>query len=246
MTSVEKKFIKSALPAQECFIGEMCSFTGHLNGHSSSSLSEWKGTMKRPSMRVEVSPPPSPPALRPHQGAFLYGMSHRGAYTLPVRSPSTHRSSHPLQASPAGLSLNYTKSEMVQSRRAPTSPAGGILKLRAAQPRQLPLLDDSVFIPNGPFSASSQSGMLGGYQQTGYDALYSDQQSDRYALVRQARRNTQVQQSTRRTSHPPLTRPLGFPASYPASLVSTEPSSGKKQVPRVQAQLQEAASEDVQ
>ncbi|KAJ8398888.1 hypothetical protein AAFF_G00417960 [Aldrovandia affinis] len=134
---------------------KMCSSTGHMNGDSWSGerspgrLTRKEGT-KKPSMRVEVSPPSSPQASYLRNATLHYGTSYGGAYTLPKRSPSATGSPNIDRPRAAGLSYRYARSETLHSRRVKAISPRAYIRALDSQPRKLPPPDGFVFSPSGP------------------------------------------------------------------------------------------------
>ncbi|KAJ8381303.1 hypothetical protein SKAU_G00020810 [Synaphobranchus kaupii] len=209
-----------------------------MNGDSwgrerSSGRFVWKEGMKRSSMRVEVSSQPNALPSRPCQGTLCCGTYYGGAYTLPVFHPSSTCNSQIVRSQAVGLSQRYAHSGMLCSKRGQAP--------KSTQP--LPL-DDSVFIPTSPDLANNHQKVLVSNHPAGYQSFLNGQQSEGYALLRQVRRETKVQQSTKRSLHPPTCH-----LSYPASLASMELDTGRRQavpVTRVHAQHQTASGNIVQ
>ncbi|KAG7455898.1 hypothetical protein MATL_G00245970 [Megalops atlanticus] len=188
--------------------------TGQVNGdtwgrdYSTDRLTSRDG-MRKPTMRVEVSPPPSPVNIRARYRTLRYG----GVCTLPTRTPTSAHSSRVERTQSTGLSHRYARSETLQSKRLQAYSCGAFLGGSPPQPQPPTHVDDAVFLSSGP-PAFQYREPLPGYQQLGLG-----QPPEGYAQFRHLRRESRLQQSPRQAS---------YPASYPASLVSVELDGGRR------------------
>ncbi|KAJ8268804.1 hypothetical protein COCON_G00114110 [Conger conger] len=204
-----------------------CSSSSHVTGGSwgrerSSGRFVWRdGTgTRRTAARAEGPAQPNPLAPRPCLGGSLrYGTSYRGAHTLPIRSPSTARSSQLVQCRAQAASQSYARCQVVRSMRVGEAPKS---------PRAPLAADDAVFVPNNVVAVNAQP------QQAALQSARGGQRPEGLSLLRHVRRETVVEQSARRISHPPARPPSGSP-----SLGSMELDLGRRAA--VEAQQQHTA-----
>ncbi|KAJ8261631.1 hypothetical protein GJAV_G00156500 [Gymnothorax javanicus] len=193
-----------------------CSSLGHMNGdifrrERCSGRFSWREGGTRTTGRVEVSPHSSSLYSRPCLGNLRYGVSRGGAYTLPVRSPSTTRNSRMLRSQASALCQTQARAQMARSMKlgeAPKRPKAPVnppqngpatplqngpagLTLNSppdAQPTtELSPSDDSVFYPTSRLITASRQETLRS-SQAGEQQQQSrvTQHSDMYSFLRRA------------------------------------------------------------
>ncbi|XP_041113301.1 plakophilin-2-like [Polyodon spathula] len=103
-------------------------------------------SMKRPSMRVEISPVSSPEMPRSRaQTSYNYEMFHKGLHTLPaVQTPIIQG----LSTKSTSMPTRYTRSEILNFNRYNTSGRGRCYSNRRQQVWNQGRADDAVFLDN--------------------------------------------------------------------------------------------------
>ncbi|MGH0183889.1 UNVERIFIED_CONTAM: hypothetical protein FKN15_013453 [Acipenser sinensis] len=105
--------------------------------------------MKRPSMRLEVSPVSSPEMPRSRaQTSYNYEMFHKGLHTLPVAQTPINQGFHRESMKSTGMPTSYAHSEILNFNMYNTSGRGRYYSNRRQQVWNQGRSDDAVFLDN--------------------------------------------------------------------------------------------------